>query len=103
MLNDVKIPPAVNPNNPTGAASDDAAHMLKLAGVKPHEHIHPTIDPKELGIHKTRVMGEPTKIDPIYAMPMEDRGSFFSLTLSAVVVGVSCLLLIIVWLTMFRG
>ena len=102
MLNDVKIPPAADPNNPT-AAAPDAAHTPKLAGVKPHEHIHPTIDPKELGIHKTRVMGEPTKIDPIYAMPMEDRGSFFSLILSAVVVGVFCLLLVIVWVTMFRG
>lgn len=106
MLNDVKIPPRIDPNDPAGPAAKlpvmrevEVNHLPKEPGVRPHEHIQPHVDPTAPGLHKPRLMGEPTTTDVIYTMPMEDRGSFFSLTLSAVVVGVVGILLLTMWLS----
>jgi hypothetical protein len=107
MLNDVKIPPRIDPNDPAGPAAPvlpvmrevDPNHRPKEPGVRPHEHVQPHLDLNTPGIHKPRLMGEPTTTDVIYAMPMEDRGSFFSLALSAVVVAVVGLLLLTLWLS----
>lgn len=97
--------PSIRPDEVTRAVdptAPDSGHVPRNPLVQPHAPIRPHADPSEPGLHKTRVMGEPTHIDPEYAMPMEDRGSFFSLTLSAVVVGVVFLLLLIVWWSFFK-
>ena len=97
--------PSIRPNEVTRAidpTAPDSGHIPRNPLVKPHAHIVPHANLNEPGLHKTRVMGEPTRIDAEYAMPLEDRGSSFNLTLSAVVVGVFALLLLIVWWTFFR-
>ena len=89
MINDVKLPPvepaepAVEPNSPTRPGAHRPAPTL--AGVKPHAGIAPHIDPKEPGTHHARIMGERGATDVIYDMPMEDRGSTFSIGLTITV------------------
>jgi hypothetical protein len=69
-----------------------------IANETPRAHV----DPREPGRHHTRRVGEATATDAIYAMPMEDRGSTFSITLSVVVIVLFVLMLLIVWWSVFR-
>jgi hypothetical protein len=79
MLNDIK-PPPMDPD------------------AKPHPmHERPHVDRKSPGLHHARVMGEPTQTDTIYSMPLEDRGSGFSIGLSVVVIVLMAVLLVSVW------
>ena len=95
MLNDVKPPPREPPADQPAPGTEARPHN---AAVKPHGHIQPHIDPKEPGLHHARIMGEKTPTDAIYAMPMEDRGSTFSVGLSIVVIVVFTVLLVAVWI-----
>ena len=105
VLNGVGPSPSIRPDEVTRAidpTAPDSGHIPRNPLVQPHAHVRPHVDPTEPGLHKTRVMGERTHLEPEYAMPLEDRGSFFSLTLSAIVVGVFSLLLLVLWWTLFR-
>ncbi|MGC4031854.1 MAG: hypothetical protein QM754_09010 [Tepidisphaeraceae bacterium] len=106
MLNEVRLLPP-EPNNHAQppvevVATTDAAHQPRNPAVKPHSHIQPHVDDRLPGRHKPRVMGEPATTDTVYAMPMEDRGSTFSLGLSAVVVAMVFVVLMVVWASVYR-
>jgi hypothetical protein len=82
MLNDIKPPPMDVDGN------GHSAHPM---------HAKPHVDLREPGQHHARVMGEPTHIDPIYSMPLEERGSGFSIGLSIIVMVLVVTLLGTVW------
>lgn len=102
MLNDVRLPPPEPKDTADMPIATDAAHQPRNPAVKPHAHIQPHLDDRLPGRHKPRVMGEPATTDAVYAMPMEDRGSEFSLGLSAVVVAMVFIVLLIVWASVYR-
>ncbi|HEX8341659.1 MAG TPA: hypothetical protein VF624_12175 [Tepidisphaeraceae bacterium] len=69
-----------------------------IANDTPRAHV----EDRQPGRHHARTVGDETKIDPIYAMPMEDRGSTFSITLSIVVIVVFIVLLAVVLVSVYR-
>ena len=86
MLNEIR-PPPVDPDRPVPPVTGG-----------PHHHAEPHMDLKEPGLHHARVMGDATHINPEYAMPMEDRGSSFSIALTiCVFVAVVAVLMAIFW------
>ena len=121
MLNDVKPPPLDRPepmdtlpnppapantagpvpgvvfNPPTVPHSTTAGGPARGVEAHPSGHVVPNVDEKEIGRHKTRFVGDHTRINPIYAMPLEDRGSTFSIGLSIVVIVVFVSLIAIVF------
>lgn len=80
MLNDIK-PPPMDP--------ESTHHPM---------HAKPHVDLREPGRHHARIMGEPTHTDPIYSMPLEERGSGFSIALSVAVMILMVAFLATVWL-----
>lgn len=70
MLNEVNSPP------PTQNGDVPVARSTPRLAADVH------VDPQEPGIHKARIFGEKTHINPEYAMPLEDRGSTFSIGLT---------------------
>lgn len=85
MLNDIKPPPDLDRDGRLGAPPE------------PH-HVRPHIDPKEPGLHHARIVGEPTHIDPEYAMPLEDRGSNFNIVMTCIAAGIVVIVLLtVVW------
>ena len=77
MLNDVKTPPPMPRDDQPGLppVAPTMTTTRKLA-----EDVH--TDPQEPGTHHARIFGEKTHLDPEYAMPLEDRGSTFSIGLT---------------------
>jgi hypothetical protein len=120
MLNDIGVPPVPprddpppDPKTSTAAARTPHAGDVVVNG-KPVV-LHPPVpdkvandtprahaETKRPGHHHPRIVGEATRVDPIYAMPLEDRGSTFSITLSIVVIVVFVVLVAIVLFSVFR-
>jgi hypothetical protein len=94
-------PPPLNGPEPAGSIAS-AGPVVPAKGLQAHPsgHVQPHQDEKGLGKHPTRIVGEATRIDPIYAMPMEDRGSTFSITLSIVVVVIFIIMIAIVFFSL---
>jgi hypothetical protein len=108
MLNDIK-PPPLEPrdlNHPHAAATPDHGHATGRNGVVDVETAAPRrggrlaelhVDTKEPGRHHSRYLGDIPTTDVVYAMPMEDRGSNFSITLSIVTIALFSLVVLSVW------
>jgi hypothetical protein len=90
MLNDVGMPPEENPDQPP-----HHGRAIHASG-----HIAPTVVRTEIGRHHTRHMGEPTRTDPMFAMPFEERGSSFNVTMSIVAVSLFAVLILMAWWTL---
>ena len=95
MLNDVGTPPDDSPDRPAAAG-----RRGPRVSHSPTGHIKPTIIANEPGRHHSRYMGEPTRTDPMFAMPFEERGSSFNMTMSIVAVTLFALLILMAWWTL---
>ena len=98
MLNDIKAPPldidgndAPRPaNRPAPRRADGVAYPTVPEPVDArvdsptHASLHmaANVDRQEPGRHRARYLGERGATDAIYQMPMEDRGSNFSIGLT---------------------
>jgi hypothetical protein len=113
MLNDVGTPPDDSPDRlPAGRPGTRVRHtpagdsMTRPTTSHPainHStagHVVPTIIANEPGRHHSRHMGEPTRIDPMFAMPFEERGSSFNVTMSIVAIALFALLIFMAWWTL---
>ena len=94
MLNDIK-PPPLDMDRPVRTTALHNGHTNGQPHVHQHGHAEPHIDAKEPGLHHSRFMGEKATSDLLYAMPLEDRGSGFSIGLSISVAVV--VLILVVW------
>ncbi len=83
MLNDIK-PPPVQADEPQ----------------RQGHHLKPHTDANEPGKHHARVLGEPTHIDPIYSMPLEERGSGFNIGITIIALVLFVTLLFAAWWTL---
>lgn len=95
--------PSIRPDEvtrPVDPAAPDSGHVPRSLFVQPHAHVRAEVDPVEPGLHKSRAMGERTPTDAIYAMPLEDRGSTFSVGLSIVVIVIFTVLVLTIWLSL---
>ncbi|GIW75468.1 MAG: hypothetical protein KatS3mg104_0531 [Phycisphaerae bacterium] len=84
MLNDVHPPPLDNDQE-------------KVSSKNHTKHLTPQMNSREPGRHHARFLGEPTRTDPIYETPLEERASNFSITLSLIVLGLAAALLGSIW------
>lgn len=84
MLNDIHPPPI-----------DCEGNNVPENGRR--SHLMPRVNLQEPGRHHTRFLGEPTRTDPLYETPLEERASNFSITLSLIVLGLTVVLLGSIW------
>lgn len=83
MLNDIHPPPL----NGDGTTPENDRRT----------HLSPQMNPREPGLHHSRFLGEPTRTDLVYDMPLEERASNFSITLSLIVLALAVVLLGSIW------
>jgi hypothetical protein len=101
MLNDVKIPPMMKDSPDLPAASPPTSPGVPVQPLPltpeplkpaPHSVPHPNqtihTDRQEPGTHHARYFGDKPITDAAYAMPLEDRGSTFSVGLTVAALAV---------------
>lgn len=92
MRNDVHPPPP-DPDEaprPHKVIHDPVAHPVREAVSSPHNHhLEPHQDLREPGKHHSRIVGDATRTEPMYAMPMEERGSSFNVWMTVLALAVA--------------
>ena len=102
MLNDIKTPPPEPEDVPGSLNRGRRRPAATEPGVRPHAGIAPHTDPAEPGTHHARIMGDATRIDPVYETPLEDRGSTFSIGLTIAACVIVAAVVLFVAYTIFR-
>lgn len=112
MLNDIKAPPLdingpANNGHGVGRSLPNGDRVMSVpvderidSPTHASLHMKANTDRQEPGLHRARYLGEKGATDAVYEMPMEDRGSDFSIGLSIVVMVVFVALIVAVWFTM---